>query len=83
MAYFMVSVDDAETNKKFAEQVATASTRVLGFKMRSKELRKVEPPPTEKTVTRLLSDLKKRDLIRLEGSTLIIRNRTALEAMAV
>jgi CRP/FNR family transcriptional regulator, cyclic AMP receptor protein len=38
---------------------------------------------SRETVTRLLSDLKKKDLIRLEGSTLIIRNRTALEAMAV
>jgi CRP-like cAMP-binding protein len=33
------------------------------------------------TVTRLLSDLRKKQLIRLEGSTLVIRNRMALEAM--
>jgi hypothetical protein len=33
-------------------------------------------------VTRLLSELKKKELIRLKGSTLVIRNRTALEAMA-
>lgn len=38
---------------------------------------------SRETVTRLLSDLKKRELIRLEGSTLVIRNRVALEAMAV
>jgi CRP-like cAMP-binding protein len=38
---------------------------------------------SRETVTRLLSDLKRKDLIKLEGSTLIIRNRTALEAMAV
>ncbi len=38
---------------------------------------------SRETVTRLLSDLKKRDLIRLEGSTLVIRDRAALEAMAV
>jgi hypothetical protein len=31
----------------------------------------------------LLSELKKKDLIKLEGSTLVIKNRTALEAMAV
>ena len=37
---------------------------------------------SRETVTRLLSDLKKRELIRREGSTLVIRNRTALEAMA-
>ena len=33
-------------------------------------------------VTRLLSDLKKKQLIRLEGSTWVIRNRNALEALA-
>src|SRR6185437_3807656 len=38
---------------------------------------------SRETVTRLLSDLKKKDLIRLEGTTLVIKNRTALEAMAV
>jgi CRP/FNR family transcriptional regulator len=37
---------------------------------------------SRETVTRLLSELKKRELIRLEGSTLVIRNRTALEALA-
>jgi len=31
----------------------------------------------------LLSELKKKNLITLDGTTLIIRNRTALEAMAV
>ena len=38
---------------------------------------------SRETVTRLLSDLRKKDLIRLEGSTLVIKDRTALEAMAV
>ena len=38
---------------------------------------------SRETVTRLLSDLKKRQLIRLDGTTLVIRNRTALEALAV
>jgi len=37
---------------------------------------------SRETVTRLLGDLKKKELIRLEGSTLIIRNRMALEALA-
>jgi len=36
---------------------------------------------SRETVTRLLSDLKKKQLIRPEGSTLVIRNRMALEAM--
>jgi CRP/FNR family transcriptional regulator, cyclic AMP receptor protein len=38
---------------------------------------------SRETVTRLLSSLKKRDLIKLEGSTLVIKNRAALEAMVV
>jgi CRP/FNR family transcriptional regulator, cyclic AMP receptor protein len=38
---------------------------------------------SRETVTRLLSDLKKRHLIRLDGSTLVIPDRSALEAMAV
>jgi CRP/FNR family transcriptional regulator, cyclic AMP receptor protein len=37
---------------------------------------------SRETVTRLLSDLKNKQLIRLEGSTLVIRNRMALEALA-
>jgi len=37
---------------------------------------------SRETVTRLLGDLKKKELIRLEGTTLIIRNRMALEALA-
>jgi len=37
---------------------------------------------SRETVTHLLSDLKKKELIRLDGSTLVIRNRTALEALA-
>jgi CRP/FNR family transcriptional regulator len=37
---------------------------------------------SRETVTRLLGDLKKKQLIRLEGATLVIRDRTALEALA-
>jgi CRP/FNR family cyclic AMP-dependent transcriptional regulator len=37
---------------------------------------------SRETVTRLLSDLKKKELIRLEGPILVIRDRTALEALA-
>jgi CRP/FNR family transcriptional regulator len=36
---------------------------------------------SRETVTRLLSDLKRRELIKLEGSTMVIRNRPALEAL--
>ena len=38
---------------------------------------------SRETVTRLLSTLKKKRLIRLEGATLVIRDRTGLEALAV
>jgi CRP/FNR family cyclic AMP-dependent transcriptional regulator len=38
---------------------------------------------SRETVTRLLSDLKRKHLIRLDGATLVIRNRTALEALVV
>lgn len=38
---------------------------------------------SRETVTRLLSTLKKRRLIRLDGATLVIRDRTGLEALAV
>jgi CRP/FNR family transcriptional regulator len=38
---------------------------------------------SRETVTRLLSELRKKDLIRLDGATLVIKNRTALEAMIV
>ena len=38
---------------------------------------------SRETVTRLLSELKKKRLIRLEGATLVIRNRTGLEALAL
>ena len=37
---------------------------------------------SRETVTRLLSSLKKKQVIRVEGSTLVIRNRVALEALA-
>jgi len=38
---------------------------------------------SRETVTRLLSDLKKKRLIRLEGAKLVIRDRNGLEALAV
>src|SRR5256885_7036960 len=37
---------------------------------------------SRETVTRLLSDLKRKELIRVEGSTLVISNRVALQTMA-
>lgn len=38
---------------------------------------------SRETVTRLLSDLKRRHLIRLDGATLVIRDRPALEALVI
>lgn len=38
---------------------------------------------SRETVTRLLSNLKRKQLIRQDGPTLVIRNRNALEALAV
>lgn len=38
---------------------------------------------SRETVTRLLSVLKRKQLIRAEGPTLVIRNRSGLEALAV
>jgi CRP/FNR family transcriptional regulator, cyclic AMP receptor protein len=37
---------------------------------------------SRETVTRLLGDMKRRELIRLEGATLVIPNRIALQAIA-
>jgi CRP/FNR family transcriptional regulator len=37
---------------------------------------------SRETVTRLLSDMKRKDLIRVEGTTLVIPNRIALQAIA-
>lgn len=37
---------------------------------------------SRETVTRLIGDLKKKEFIRLDGSTLVIQNRMALEALA-
>jgi CRP/FNR family cyclic AMP-dependent transcriptional regulator len=38
---------------------------------------------SRETVTRLLGERKRKDLIRLDGSTLVIKNRMALEQRAI
>ncbi len=38
---------------------------------------------SRETVTRLFADLKKRQIVQAKGSTLLIRNKTALKAMAL
>ena len=37
---------------------------------------------SRETVTRLFADLKKRQIVQAKGSTLVIRNKAALKAMA-
>jgi CRP/FNR family transcriptional regulator len=37
---------------------------------------------SRETVTRLLSEMKRKELIRIDGSTLVIPNRVALQAIA-
>jgi len=56
-AAYEAIVRRAEADKKFAKQVATASARVLAFKMRSKELKKVSAAPSEKVIAGLVRDL--------------------------
>ena len=38
---------------------------------------------SRETVTRLFADLKKRQIVQAKGSTLLIRNKAALKAMAI
>lgn len=63
------------------EREAGASEICIRSSMTHEEIAQMIGSSRE-TVTRLLSELKKRELIRLEGSTLVIRNRPALEALA-
>ena len=58
-----------------------AETRVHGAMTHEEMAQRIGA--SRETVTRLLSDLKRKQLIRLDGPTLIIRNRIALEALAV
>jgi CRP/FNR family transcriptional regulator len=37
---------------------------------------------SRETVTRLFADLKKRQIVQAKGSTLVIRNKMALKALA-
>jgi CRP/FNR family transcriptional regulator len=37
---------------------------------------------SRETVTRVMTQLKRKQLIRLEGTTLVIRNKTGLEQIA-
>jgi len=64
------------------EQVSSAIETRLHSAMTHEEMAQ-RIGSSRETVTRLLSDLKRKQLIRLDLATLVIRNRTALEALAV
>jgi beta-N-acetylhexosaminidase len=52
-------VREAERDKKFAKIVATASARVLAFKKKAPELRRVAPRANDKTIQRLRTELER------------------------
>jgi CRP/FNR family cyclic AMP-dependent transcriptional regulator len=62
------------------EQVSSAIESRLHSAMTHEEMAQ-RIGSSRETVTRLLSDLRRKQLIRLDGTTLVIRNRTALEAL--
>lgn len=47
----------AETDSKFAQRVKEASARVVAYKKRAAELKRVAPRPTEKTVEKLCKQI--------------------------
>jgi beta-N-acetylhexosaminidase len=56
-AAYEAIIHQAEIDKNFAKQIAATSARVLGFKMRSKQLRKSPPAPTPKTIAALVKNI--------------------------
>lgn len=58
----------------------TAEVRLVGAMTHEEMAQRIGA--SRETVTRLLSELKKKQLIRIDGATLVIRNRTAMEALA-
>jgi len=69
-------------SRPFAQPAADGAKQIrVGSGLTHEEMAQMIGASRE-TVTRLLSDLRKKQLNRFEGSTLVIRNRTALEALA-
>jgi CRP/FNR family transcriptional regulator, cyclic AMP receptor protein len=68
-------------SQSHVRNVEAAETRVRSAMTHEEMAQRIGA--SRETVTRLLSDLKRKQLIRLDGPTLVIRNRTALEALAV
>jgi CRP/FNR family transcriptional regulator len=64
-----------------AQNADVAETRVHSVMTHEEMAQRIGA--SRETVTRLLSNLKKKQLIRSDGPTLIIRDRPALEALAV
>jgi len=64
-----------------AQDLGTTQKRVHSFMTHEEMAQRIGS--SRETVTRLLSDLRRRRLIHLEGPTLVIRDRQALEALAV
>jgi beta-N-acetylhexosaminidase len=52
-------VREAERDKKFAKLLAATAARVIAFKKKASELKKVAPRPTDKTVLKLQAELEK------------------------
>jgi beta-N-acetylhexosaminidase len=52
-------VREAERDKKFAKLLAAMAARVIAFKKKASELKKVAPRPSEKTVLKLRAELEK------------------------
>jgi beta-N-acetylhexosaminidase len=59
IAAYEAVVHEAERDKKFAKIVAHAASRVLAFKKKAAELKRVAPRPTDTTVQGLRAQLEK------------------------
>jgi len=64
-----------------AQDLGASPSRVHSFMTHEEMAQRIGS--SRETVTRLLSELRRRRLIHLEGPTLVIRDREALEALAV
>jgi CRP/FNR family cyclic AMP-dependent transcriptional regulator len=64
-----------------AAEATAAETRICSAMTHEEMAQRIGS--SRETVTRLLSDLRKKHLIRLEGPILVIRDRAALKALAV
>ena len=64
-----------------AQDLGASPTRIHSFMTHEEMAQRIGS--SRETVTRLLSDLRRRHLIHLDGPTLVIRDRQALEALAV